>query len=308
MFQQVLVDRKIATDLEQLGTKRKFWYRNEAGKRQLFKAEERQTGEDWAEKIACELASLLKIPHVHYELAEEIDGDIRTPGVVCENCAPKPRWLVLGNQLLRNHDESYPTQQPRNYKFSQHTIGAVAEALASIGRPSEEWLIGNSINEMESALDVFVAYVMLDALIANQDRHHENWAAIADGSELSLAPTFDHGASLARNISDDERSDRLSTKDSGRQILHFCGKARSAFYQSVGDNRALGTLETFTEFAARANSKSVDFWLEKLKNLKINDVYNVLQKVPGFRMSKISKEFTLELIKTNQKRILESQP
>ena len=83
MFQQVLVDRKIATDIEQLGTKRKFWSRNEVGKRQLFKAEERETGEDWAEKIACELANMLEIPHIHYELAEEIDGANRTPGVVC---------------------------------------------------------------------------------------------------------------------------------------------------------------------------------------------------------------------------------
>ena len=45
----------------------------------------------------------------------------------------------------------------------------------------------------------FVGYVLLDAWIANQDRHHENWGALRHGDELRLAPTFDHGASLVNN-------------------------------------------------------------------------------------------------------------
>src|SRR5947208_3347766 len=54
---------------EQLGTKKKYWYMAEDGRWMLFKAEERGYGEDWSEKIVCELAGLLGIPHVHYELA-----------------------------------------------------------------------------------------------------------------------------------------------------------------------------------------------------------------------------------------------
>ena len=139
-YQQVRVQKSTAADLEQLGTKRKFWYRDDEGKRLLFKAEERGTGEDWAEKIACELAALLGIPHVHYELALEFEGDSEThPGVVCETCAPRPKWLVLGNQLLKAYDQSYPLEQHRNYKFSQHTVQAVVDALRNLDAPSDEW-------------------------------------------------------------------------------------------------------------------------------------------------------------------------
>ena len=100
----------------------------------------------------------------------------------------------------------------------------------------------------------FVGYVMLDAWIANQDRHHENWAAIALPEEkaLRLAPTFDHGASLARNISDAERKERLESRDKGQQIPHFASRARSAFYASPADDRTLGTLEAFARFAQTA--------------------------------------------------------
>jgi len=53
-----------------------------------------------------------------------------------------------------------------------------------------------------SSLGVFVGYMLLDAWTANQDRHHENWAAITGAKGVELAPTFDHGSALARNLTD----------------------------------------------------------------------------------------------------------
>jgi len=79
MFDIVQVDSQHAVTSEQLGTKRKFWFRDQQNRHMLFKAEERGTGEDWAEKIACELCKELALPHVHYDLA--VSDDV--PGVVC---------------------------------------------------------------------------------------------------------------------------------------------------------------------------------------------------------------------------------
>ncbi len=53
---------------EALGTKRKFWFRD-GGRWLLFKAEDRGTGDDWAEVISSHLCALLGLPHVQYELA-----------------------------------------------------------------------------------------------------------------------------------------------------------------------------------------------------------------------------------------------
>jgi hypothetical protein len=135
MFDVYRIDRLAAEDVEYLGTKRKFWFRRN-GERCLFKAEERGTGEDWAEKIACELASKLGLPHVTYELAEEYEVAERgQPGVICANFAPPPLALIMGNQLLFDRNPQYPRLIERNYGRREHTVDAVADVLATLHVP-----------------------------------------------------------------------------------------------------------------------------------------------------------------------------
>lgn len=75
------VDRKQAQTVEPLESKPKFWF-HENSRRWLFKAEDRGTGEDWAEVIASHLCDILGLPHVQYEMAAEYDGErILRPGV-----------------------------------------------------------------------------------------------------------------------------------------------------------------------------------------------------------------------------------
>ncbi|MGL4419388.1 MAG: HipA-like protein, partial [Gemmataceae bacterium] len=58
---QDVSDWQIDSD-ECMGSKRKFWLMNEE-ERWLFKVRHRShTGDDWAEKIAAELAELLRLP------------------------------------------------------------------------------------------------------------------------------------------------------------------------------------------------------------------------------------------------------
>ena len=52
------VDASLSEDLEQLGTKPKFWF-TLGTQRTMFKADDRGTGEDWAEVIAAEICVLL---------------------------------------------------------------------------------------------------------------------------------------------------------------------------------------------------------------------------------------------------------
>jgi hypothetical protein len=66
-------------DIEQMGTKSKFWYTDSnTGEESLFKSTHTEDGhgrqivrkgEDWAEKVACEIAEKLGIPHAQYDLA-----------------------------------------------------------------------------------------------------------------------------------------------------------------------------------------------------------------------------------------------
>lgn len=71
----ISVDPARTDATEHLGTRPKFWYLDPHGERWLFKAEERGTGEDWAEKIACELARVMGLPRVEYDLAIAIGSN-----------------------------------------------------------------------------------------------------------------------------------------------------------------------------------------------------------------------------------------
>jgi hypothetical protein len=299
VFEVVRVDSLRAEALEPLGTKRKFWYL-EGERRMLFKAEERGTGEDWAEKIAGELCGLLGLPHVHYELAYDERTD--TPGVICESCAPRPLALIPGNQMMLARDPAYPADGGNRYRVREHTVDAVAEVMRELAPPPGSWMEGVP-EGVTSALEIFGGYVMLDAWIANQDRHHENWGVLSDGNTLSLAPTFDHGASMARNLSDEERYERMNTRDRNRRVGPFARRARSAFYPTVAGKRLLTTMEAWRAFADLVPG-AARRWLARLEAVDGSVIEGLLIRVPPSRMSNVCRDFTRSLLEENQSRLL----
>lgn len=301
MYPILSVNSTHALALEPLGTKRKFWYREaDTGTRFLFKAEERGTGEDWAEKAACEIAALLGLPHVCYELAHDDAQDL--PGVLCESFVRKPAVLVLGNQLMMERDSEYPADGGNRYKVREHTVADVAAVLANLKPPLTA---SEHPERVLTALDFFIGYVLLDALIANQDRHHENWGAVRGGGSSSLAPTFDHGASMARNLSDEERYERLSSRDKNRQLPVFVRRASSAFYADRTERKPLKTVEAWTKFRELA-PEAGDAWLGKLDSLEESEIARILDEVPRSRMTQVCRDFTLELLSENRRRLLDT--
>ena len=299
------IDRLQAEGIEYLGTKRKFWFTREDKRRYLFKAEERGTGEDWAEKVVCELAALLGLPHVEYELAHEFEADSSIqPGVICPNFAPPPLALVMGNQLLFRQDSHYPAQSATKYGVREHTVPAVVKALAALRPPTREWMRG-APEKVDTAAGVFCGYVMLDAWVANQDRHHLNWGAIQDErGALSLAPTYDHGSSLARLLTDKDRQERLESRDMNRIIEFFVKRARSGFYLTHDDKKTMLALDVFYWFAER-EPVAAKAWLSKLNSINPELIDAIASEVPPTRMSPLTKEFTLRLLTINRQRLLE---
>ncbi|HVA47719.1 MAG TPA: hypothetical protein VNH11_15220 [Pirellulales bacterium] len=188
------------------------------------------------------------------------------------NKLPSGLVPVLGNQLLLARDAAYPTAQ--RFKVRQHSVDAVAEVVASLQPPAGQWVTGVP-PAIGSALELFAGYVMLDAWIANQDRHHENWAALRD-DEMRLAPTYDHGAGLARNLTDEERRERLTTRDKNRIVAAFAERARSAFYATPTDSRPLGTLDAFKAFG-RITPTGAAAWLDHLSKVNFDDVWAILE-------------------------------
>lgn len=226
-------------------------------------------------------------------------------GVVCETCAASPSTLVLGNQLMLRKDPSYPMTASQKYKVPAHTIDAVANVVAGLEPPPSVWM-KNVPQGINTAADVFAGYLMLDAWIANQDRHHENWAAVTVGGLDCLSPTFDHGASMARNLTNEERHDRLTSLDVGRQIGHFARRARSAFYHDVTATRPMKTVEAWQAFSLSAPKASM-IWQQRLALIQDSAVQDLLKEIPPSRISGVGRDFTSQLLIENRRRILEGE-
>ncbi len=292
-----------AATTEPLGTKYKFWYHDPVFGLSLFKEGRPNTGENWAEKIACGLAELLDLPHAHYELASYQERR----GVLSPTLIALGERIVHGNELLdrgASNDQAMPAQ--RLYGNPDHTLRRVMAYLrASANSLGAPYGAGQN-NEINTALEFFVGYLMFDAWIANQDRHDENWGVLrTNEGNLFLAPTYDHGSSMARNLQDEERTLRLTTKDRPRHITSFVQQARSGLYPvtSALKPKALYTLEAF-EQAAQYSPRAAAYWRSRLQSVTNNALENIVAQVPENWMSAPARNFTIQLLLLNKQRIL----
>jgi hypothetical protein len=294
----VVIDISDATEdiSEQLGARPKFWFRREANDDWLFKEIREGTGEDWSEKIAAELCALLGIPHAEYELAEYRGRR----GVITPKFLSDEHRLVHGNELLSKWVEDYPSTQ--SFHVREHTLRIVLAVLKkmSVGAP----LGWAGPREIASGAEAFVGYLMLDALIGNQDRHHQNWGLIsAPNRGIFLAPTFDHASSLGRNESDEQRFRRLNTKDEGFTVDAFTAKARSAFYSAPNQKKAMKTHDAFVAAAARYPAAAAA-WLGALSLLTSKDMAGIVDRVPPLLISPVASTFAKEMLSCNRTRLL----
>ncbi|MBI1422100.1 MAG: phosphatidylinositol kinase [Gammaproteobacteria bacterium] len=300
----ITVPDDASTQLEQLGTKAKFWYRDDNNNSMLFKQGRPGTGENWSEKVCCEICKKLNLPHAEYNFAayRGVIGVI-TPNFVPENCR-----LILGNELLSKFVEGYDTTQ--TYSTSQHTLRRVIALLKLLSSAPNRFALHEPIDwvmphQVGNVIGIFVGYLLLDALVGNQDRHHENWGIITSPeSGLTLTPTFDHASSLGRNETDENRLARLNSKDHLRSVEHYVSRARSGFYPSTSSRKAYTTMEAFAEIA-KMNSNACRYWLEQLRLMQRIDFDHILAEVPNSEISDVAREFALRMLDTNKSRILD---
>lgn len=277
---------------EMMGSKYKFWFKHEKLGICLYKQARQNLGEDWAEKVAAELASCLELPHAVYELASW-EGN---HGVVSPNFLPEGGTLVHGNELLTSIIPNYPTSG--TYRMRQHTIDIVLNVISdeSLHLP----LGWTSPESIQSAVEVFTGYLLLDAWIGNGDRHHENWGIVRtkasnSGESIYLAPTFDHASSLGRDLSDEQRQKR--------SVEAYANKCFSAFYGSVDDNKPLRTFDVFNR-VRNYYPEAAHIWLSRLESISKENIVEIFNRIPNTRISSIAAEFAQKILEFNQHKLL----
>ena len=268
---------------EMMGSKNKFWYLDPTEEGYwLFKYPRCNTGEHWAEKIAAEVAALLGIPHARVELAVcEKDK-----GSVTKSFAQEDQELVHGNQMLARAIHGYDPE--KEFRQSSHTLANIWQVMDLVFGESEH---------AEKAKGRLAEYVVLDALIGNTDRHHENWGILRwelkgyHWVDLFVAPSFDHASSLGRELQD-ARRDRILAGD---RIGNYVEKGRGAIYWSEDDRHGLSPLELVRQ-ATREYPEFFHPALTKLEKLAERSVDDLVNRIPSDWMSPSARKFAIALM------------
>lgn len=290
---------------EPMGAKEKFWFEHTDGNKWLFKFNRKAHENDWSERIACEIARLLGLPHGHVELATFENRS----GVMCRDFTGRGKMpLEHGNELLvALVDPAYPKKQ--NYKVTGHTVERVLGILTQpwIGPPDGF----SPVTGIATAAEWFAGYLLLDALIGNTDRHHANWAVMAPAhyasvtvrrEQVRLAPTFDHASCLGFSMGDAERVDRM-TPGRNRSVESFVDRAESKLYLEVNAKKPLSPLQAFAE-ATRQSRATRKAWVDRAAQISDDAFAEVIEAVPEHRMSRPARDFAMALLRLNRRRIV----
>ena len=270
--------------IEQMGSKPKFWFRQPDDERQwLFKFSREGTGEDWAEKIAAEIAGILEMsaPGVELAVFDGQRGSISRSFVL-----QREGWdLVHGNELLADYVSGY--QRELVFRQSQHTLDNILTVLRRIFPDPEQ---------SQVQIEQLAGYLTLDALVGNTDRHHENWGVLrrtrADGSlEDTLAPSFDHASSLGRELLPDERERHL--RDGS--IETYARRGRGGIYMATADRRGANPLELVLQVAPTM-PEAFQPWLARVRALSSASVQSIINAVPETLMDPTAKRFAMALV------------
>lgn len=291
-------------EVEAVGRERKVWLQEPGApttsreRRWLFKPvivpeTGRRQGEDRVETIVAELAGLLGVPCADVELAVR-DG---VEGSISRNVAPDGWNLALGSVLMTRNDPDYQEGRLNVRGRPGHSVPAIAAALDGCGPPPG--------TPGRSALEVFAGYLVLDAWVANQDRHDQNWAVLrrADATgELVLAASYDHASSLGFSLDDEQRQRRIADRSIAAWVER--GRAQRFEHDPAAPRHAIPTLVDLAHRALDLTGPATrERWLGGLRDLDPAATEDAVRRTP--ELSDVSASFILILLSVNRGRLLD---
>lgn len=291
MYNVIHINQSWVVDEEWMGTKEKFWISLPPhSELWLFKhsrvSGDRFAGEHWSEKLASEIAKALGIPCADVELAC-YNGQ---PGSLSRRFRELDQGVTLvhGNEILAGAVAGY--DQTKIYGHNDHTFANILAAV-DVLMPSPE-----------SKADARIALgglIVLDALILNVDRHHENWCVFRESEAQALShrvgPSFDHASSLGRELAPKKLDDWFRSRVLDR-AEKYASKARGAIYWNSEADRGTNPLE-LVKNVHQTNPDVVAPWLERLSGLDIETLCGMLNLIPAGFIDEPCRIFTAELLR-----------
>jgi hypothetical protein len=238
--------------------------------------------DDWAEKLAGELAGLLNLPCARVELAQG-DSD---RGIISANVTPNG-WSVESGDTMLSEFPGYLScageDRPKNR--IGHNLSNVERVLEGCAGPP-----GSACADWTGS-EVFAGFLVFDAWVANTDRHAINWGVLTceEDGRRALAASFDHGSALGSGTQD-QRLAQSTAEDFARR--GFAGRFEDGARRPLVDLARQAVFRT----GGRAGK-----WLDRLATVDADAIDGIVGSIPG--MSEVRHRFISSLLLINQRRL-----
>jgi hypothetical protein len=250
--------------------------------------------EDWAEKITCEIARLVGVPCADIEVAQRHSQR----GIISRDLAPPPWELQTGSVVLSGLLHDYRPGSENLRGRPGHSLRTSGLRWLVRARPRAAFALTSW-----GAFGVFAGYLVLDALVANRDRHDENWAVLRpellDARDL-LCPSYDHGSSLGFNLMISKQEIYLSEN----KIQWWAGRGDAYRFEHFPPAKPPTLVEHAREGLQFAGKPARTFWLDQLQHITRSDVCAVVDRMP--ELSDVTRTFIVELLVVNRRRLLDA--
>ncbi|MGO1316608.1 MAG: hypothetical protein ACTMIR_06190 [Cellulomonadaceae bacterium] len=308
-FDRVDVSDWVEVELEPGGSTPGRWLKDPVdgtqwlNKDTVIPANGHEQGEDWSEILSTRVAELLEVPCAVTRLCLR-EG---RRGSLSLNVRPDDVDLNEGVVALEECDEvtDYVPHRDLEHRIGGpqpsvrrpgYTVENIRRALEHVAAPP-----GFSGTPALDAFDVFAGYLILDALIANRDRHDENWSVLTPrlmNQRERLAPSYDHASSLGYQLTDTTRERCLGDR---RALERWARNGTAWRFEHRGKPQSL--VDLAVDALAMSSEQGRAHWRKKIAELDLGPVYGVLGSGAIPAMSEAASRFAEELLKHNLERI-----
>jgi len=261
------------------GVREKKWLRNTTtGEIGLFKFPKTEyTGDFWAEKLAHELGKLVNIETAKTELGS-YNGRI---GSFSYYILDDGEYLLEGHAIIGD-----------TLDFSTSS-----EIYEQIGRKYTVQLLEDVLTDR---FPLILKVIVFDCLIGNTDRHHGNWAFVADDSGiwLRLSPLYDNGSSLCYL----EKPERIALMKKDKMMMEAALFSKPKSQIGLGDIRPADHFQVLSYVCSRYGH-NIEPAMEDIKTAVTDEVVSkLLDQFPNAVISAEIQDFVkLFLMKRRDK-------